>query len=193
MRFFWGFVVASALWASAGFLYVTGRLDGLLSSFEPEEELADAVEPAPEDDTDAAKRKRRRLRRARLARQRRKQGLTGQGTAGDDIGWNSDRGIDMAAGEEQLSGPEIDAGFDSIMGRVRRCLVLIPSDGEVTGKLTFGMRVGSDGRAKAVNLSGPSIVVKSEAGGCLRDAAKAIRFATFDGPDMVFKYPITLE
>lgn len=101
--------------------------------------------------------------------------------------------MDMAAGEGQLAGTQIDAGFDSVMGRVRRCLILVPSDGDVTGKLIFGMRVGSDGKPRAVNLSGPSIVISGESGSCLRGAAQGIRFASFDGPDMLFKYPITLQ
>ena len=32
-----------------------------------------------------------------------------------------------------------------------------------------------------------------ESGTCLRKAARGIRFASFDGPDMLFKYPIELE
>jgi hypothetical protein len=117
----------------------------------------------------------------------------GESTIGDDLGWNSTRNVDMNAGEGQLSGAQIDAGFDSMMGRIRRCLILVPSDGEVTGKLIFGMRVGSDGKPRAVNLSGPSVVTAGESGSCLREAAQGIRFASFNGPDMLFKYPITLQ
>jgi hypothetical protein len=117
----------------------------------------------------------------------------GETTIGDDLGWDKARNVDMNGGEGQLSGAQIDAGFDSMMGRIRRCLILVPSDGEVTGKLVFGMRVGSDGKPRAVNLSGPSVVTAGESGSCLRDAAQGIRFAAFNGPDMLFKYPITLQ
>ena len=40
------------------------------------------------------------------------------------------RTLDMggSGGEQQLSGAQIDRGFDSVMGGIRRCLVLIPGD-----------------------------------------------------------------
>ncbi len=99
----------------------------------------------------------------------------------------------MGAGEQQLSGKEIENGFDSVMNKIRRCLILVPADGEIKGQLLFGMRVGGDGRPRAVQLTGPAIVTSGESGSCLRDTAQSIRFATFDGPDMLFKYPVTLQ
>lgn len=99
----------------------------------------------------------------------------------------------MAAGEGQLAGSQIEAGFDGAMSRIRRCLVLVPSEGEVTGTLTFGMRVGGDGRVRAVSLTGPAVVTTGESGSCLRQVAQGIQFARFDGPEMLFRYPITLH
>lgn len=195
MRFLSGFLTASVLWGAAAFLYFQGSLDFLL----PEEESTVAeVNPEPEVDPADAKRKgKRRLKRPRLKRRSgdgsRSAGLSGSSTVGDDIGWNDDRNLDMAAGEAQLSGTQIESGFDSAMNRIRRCLILVPAEGDITGKLVFGMRVGSDGKPKAVNLTGPSVVTAGESGSCLRSAAQSIRFASFNGPDMLFKYPITLQ
>jgi hypothetical protein len=200
-----GFLVASGLWGALAFLYLRGQLDFMF----PEEEVAPAASTVaavdPESVGPPTKGKRRGLKRPRL--QRRAPGTsasadaprngdsTGSGstTIGDDLGWDKQRNMDMAAGEAQLSGTQIDAGFDSVMGRIRRCLILVPSDGELTGKLLFGMRVGGDGKPRAVNLSGPSVVISGESGSCLRGAAQNIRFPSFDGPDMLFKYPITLQ
>jgi hypothetical protein len=207
--FLGGFLLASGIWGALAFLYLRGNLDFLF----PEEEPVAAM-AAPTADAEGAgppsKGKRRGLKRPRLQRRagggaasgssddaRESAGSNGAGSAnttvGDDLGWDKERNMDMAAGEGQLAGTQIDAGFDSVMGRVRRCLILVPSDGDVTGKLIFGMRVGSDGKPRAVNLSGPSIVISGESGSCLRGAAQGIRFASFDGPDMLFKYPITLQ
>jgi hypothetical protein len=196
VRFLSGFLTASVLWGAAAFLYIQGSLDFLF----PEEESAGAEEVTSEpevDPADSKKKGKRRLKRPRLKRRSgdgsRSAGLSGNSTVGDDIGWNDDRNMDMAAGEAQLSGTQIEDGFDSAMNRIRRCLILVPADGEITGKLVFGMRVGSDGKPRAVNLTGPSIVTAGESGSCLRTAAQSIRFASFNGPDMLFKYPITLQ
>lgn len=205
-----GFVVASAVWGALAFLYLRGNLDFLFPEEDPAPVVA-AAAPDPEASGPPTKGKRRGLKRPRLSRRagngngasaqasndsprsNDSAGMGGNTTVGDDLGWNQQRNMDMAAGEGQLAGTQIDAGFDSVMGRIRRCLILVPSDGDVTGKLLFGMRVGSDGKPKAVNLSGPSIVITGESGSCLRQAAQGIRFASFDGPDMLFKYPITLQ
>jgi len=205
VRFLSGFVSATILWAGLFFSYLHGGLDFLLPAEEPTEAIATAVS------TDGAagppsKGKRRGLKRPRLNRRAgggssgpaanngtSAAGSGGNSTVGDDLGWDKERNVDMNGGEGQLSGGQIDAGFDSMMGRIRRCLILVPSDGEVTGKLVFGMRVGSDGKARAVNLSGPSIVTGGDSGSCLRSAAQGIQFASFNGPDMLFKYPITLQ
>jgi hypothetical protein len=201
VRFLFGFVMATAMWGGLFSLYLRGALDFLF----PEEEapVTAAAEVAPEESGPHTKGKKRGLKRPRLARQKpaarqvasqtRAKGGNGSNTVGDDLGWDKARDIDMNAGEGQLLGSQIESGFDSVMGRIRRCLILVPSDGDVTGKLLFGMRVGSDGKPKAVNLTGPSIVTSGESGSCLREAAQSIRFATFNGPDMLFKYPITLQ
>jgi hypothetical protein len=207
VRFFFGFLSASVLWGALSFLYLRGSLDFIFPDDEPAPEPV-AAASEPESQGPPTKGRRRGVRRPRLSRKAepaaggggaaaRSGGATnrgnGESTIGDDLGWNSTRNVDMNAGEGQLSGAQIDAGFDSMMGRIRRCLILVPSDGEVTGKLIFGMRVGSDGKPRAVNLSGPSVVTAGESGSCLRAAARGIRFASFNGPDMLFKYPITLQ
>lgn len=184
------------VWAAvfAG-LYAKGVV---VASSEPSEQpavLASAPEPE-EGDPDPKKRRRNRNHKPRVGRASAPEGTSlprGEATTGDDLDWDGERGVDMAAGEEQLSGQEIEAGFDSAMAKIRRCLVLVPAEGEVTGKLTFGMRVGSDGQPRAVNLSGPAVVTSGESGSCLRSAAQSIRFAKFDGPDMLFRYPINLQ
>lgn len=203
VRFLSGFLAASLLWGGLSFAYLNGYLDSLLPADEVAEPVAAAV---PADDGAGDAKTKRRVKRTRVRRRADSGGNGGSGkvasagaapqgtgTVGDDIGWDKERNVDMNGGEGQLAGSQIDAGFDSVMGRIRRCLILVESDGDVTGKLTFGMRVGSDGKPKAVNLSGPSIVIGGESGSCLRTAAQGIRFASFNGPDMLFKYPITLQ
>jgi hypothetical protein len=201
-RFLLGFGVASALWGALSFSYFQGAFDAWLA--EPEtavasESTAEAVDPGDATGKD----KRRRIRRPRLQKrtpsapqQRPAKGsiaATGEASTGDDIEWDGPRSVSMTAGEAQLAGTQIDSGFDGVMGKIRRCLILVETDGDLSGKLLFGMRVGGDGRVKAVNLSGPSVVTGGESGGCLRAAAQGIRFPAFDGPDMLFKYPITLQ
>lgn len=199
-RFFFGFISATVLWAALAFLYLNGSLDGLLG--QPEDTAQASAAPADEvDDGAGAKDKRRKVRRPRVqkraaaAAQARPSSGAGSGTStsGDDIDWDGPRNVDMAGGEAQLAGTQIDAGFDTAMSKIRRCLILVESDGDVTGKLLFGMRVGGDGKVKAVNLTGPSVVTGGDAGSCLRGAAQAIKFPAFNGPDMLFKYPITLQ
>ena len=199
MRFLLGFSVATGLWAAlAGVLYGRGMVT--FGAEEPVDEAGELAADTAEEEVPGDPKRKRRAKRTRSqggsAERAERDGRPlpqGNATTGDDIEWGSDRQLDMAGGEEQLSGKEIEAGFDSVMGRIRRCLVLVPADGEVTGKLTFGMRVGGDGQPRAVNLSGPAVVTKGESGDCLRQAAQSIRFAKFDGPDMLFKYPITLQ
>ena len=194
-----GFLAASGLWAAAAaVLYVTGVV------VPGNDDSSEVAEAATVDATDAEeeadpKRRRRPKRTQRGGRAsaagnaERGSVPRGEATTGDDLNWDGQRQIDMAAGEEQLSGKEIEAGFDSAMSRIRRCLVLVPAEGDVTGKLTFGMRVGGDGQPRAVNLTGPAVVTSGESGSCLRQAAQSIRFAKFEGPEMLFRYPITLQ
>ncbi len=190
MRFFAGFLTASVLWAFAFYAYTAG----MFGATEEADAGADQADVATEPETGTSDKRGRR---------RKGRGLRGQaagarsdrvnGSAGDDIGWDQGQELDMAGGEQQLTGAQIETGFDGAMQRIRRCLVLVPSDGEIKGQLTFGMRVGGDGKPKAVNLNGPSVVTSGESGDCLRTAAQGIRFATFDGPDTVFKFPVTLH
>jgi hypothetical protein len=190
-RFFAGFLAASVLWAVLAVLYVYDMLGpfGAKPPECPQEPVAVAqAEPDKGPTGRRGKRGKRRPGDPRAAR-----GPDGELTTGEDIGWDDERNVDFAGGEQQLTGAQIEAGFDGAMAKIRRCLVLVPDDAEVSGKLTFGMRVGSDGVPKAVNLSGPGGVTGGESGSCLRGAAQAIRFGTFQGPDMVFKYPITLQ
>lgn len=203
-RFFLGFLVASGLWAAAAFgLHAKGMLSLESEDDEPVAEASPAEDDAEDEAEPGKKRgKRKRAPRTERVRAARPDGTgsptpsnlpRGEATTGDDLDWDGQRNLDMAAGEEQLSGKSIEAGFDGAMSKIRRCLILVPAEGEVTGKLTFGMRVGSDGAPKAVNLSGPAMVTSGESGTCLRKAAEAIRFPKFSGPDMLFKYPITLQ
>lgn len=195
IRFLLGFGTASCLWAAvAAVLYANGVIVAQ-SELEEPAELASEGDADSDGERDPKKRKRPRRapRTARAAAPQGKDLPRGEATTGDDLNWDGQRQIDLAAGEAQLSGKQIESGFDGAMSRIRRCLVLVPAEGEVTGKLIFGMRVGADGQPRAVNLTGPAVVTSGESGSCLRQAAQAIRFAKFDGPDMLFRYPITLQ
>ncbi|HEY6878825.1 MAG TPA: hypothetical protein VI299_12435 [Polyangiales bacterium] len=190
-RFFLGFLVATVVYGGV----IAGlHAKGWVAFGAPEPAAVELAEAPPEVDSDPKKPKKKRPQRPRTERPSGAGSLpNGNATTGDDLDWNGERQVDMAGGEEQLSGSEIEAGFDSAMAKIRRCLILVPADGEVTGKLIFGMKVASDGTPRAVNLSGPAVVTTGESGDCLRKAAQAIRFAKFSGPDMLFKYPITLQ
>jgi hypothetical protein len=192
MRFFGGFVTASLCWGLAAILYFYDLGDGWgPAADEVQAQPIAAAEPAAGADPKAKKRRGKRKPGEPMQTRRRPDGTLE--TIGDDIGWDDQQQIDMGGGEEQLSGAEIEAGFDSAMPGIRRCLVLVPADAEISGKLVFGMRVGGSGSPTAVNLTGPSSVTGGESGACLRRAAQGIRFASFQGPDMVFKFPITLQ
>lgn len=197
VRFFLGFLTASVIWGALATLAYLGILP--FPSAEPPGEEAVAVSDGAIEEVEEGpgKTKRRRLKRARsesgAAAGRDRSGDQSQQQVGDDLNWDGTRQVDMGAGEEQLSGKAIESGFDSVMNKIRRCLILVPADGEIKGQLLFGMRVGGDGRPRAVQLTGPAIVTGGESGSCLRDAAQSIRFATFDGPDMLFKYPVNLQ
>lgn len=195
-RFWAGFGVASLLWAAFAAYLV------LVEGFaRPEPELAEpaaAAEPevAPEaPGEDEAPRRRRRGSRRGTAAQAGEATPTGLATTGDDLHEDEARTIDMGGtgGEQQLSAAQIEAGFDAGMGRIRRCLVLMAGSDPVTGTLTFGLRVAPSGDVRAVQLSGPAAATTGEAGDCLRTAARALHFASFDGPEMVVRYPLHLE
>lgn len=193
-RFWAGFAVASALWAGAAAYLWFGL------GFGPPEEEPIAVAEAPveveaEEDPAPTKAPRRRRRGRRGARADRGTTPTGNATVGDDLGEDEMRTVDMggSGGEQQLSGAAIDRGFDSVMGGIRRCLVLIPGDAEVRGRVTFGLRIAGNGSVSRVSLSGPRAATTGECGACLTRTARSIRFDSFDGPDMVVRYPLDLE
>ncbi len=195
-RFWGGFSVACVLWAGAGAYLHLGLGYGppaptpVVAAAEPE--VVEAEEPA---EAEARPRRRRRRRRRGAARAGRGQTPTGNATSGDDLGEGEMRTLDMGAsgGEQQLRGSQIDAGFDTVMGGIRRCLFLIPGDADVRGRVMFGMRIAGSGRVTRVNLRGPRAATTGEAGACLRRTARSIQFDSFDGPEMVVHYPFTLE
>jgi hypothetical protein len=114
---------------------------------------------------------------------------------GDDLGENDTRTLNVGqnGGEEQLRNTEVEQAFDGILPQVKRCLILAADDEPASGKLVFGLRISGTGKVAAVNLSGPSSVAKGDSGACLRKAAQSMHFRTFNGPDMVVHYPLTLE
>lgn len=195
-RFVFGFVVASLLWVGAG-----GVMHLALGWGPPviEEDPApvEVAELAVEEEEEATPRSRRRRGARGGARTGASSGdvPTGEATIGDDLREGEMRTIDGegTGGEAQLSGAQIEQAFDGAMGRVRRCFILAPGDEPISGTLTFGLRIAGTGRVTAVNLSGPRALTSGEPGDCLRDAARGIAFPSFDGPEMLVRYPITLE
>ena len=191
-RFLAGFGVASVLWGALLFSYKQGWID---ISLEPEAPPADeaGVADAPADDAKGAPARARKKRAA--APKKTRPAASGDSLTGDDLGENDPKNLNVgsAGGEEQLRGTEIEKGFDSVFGQVRRCLILAAGDEPVRGKVTFGLRISGEGKVTAVNLNGPSSVTQGDCGACLRKAASGIRFRTFNGPDMVVHYPLTLE
>lgn len=184
--------MASVLWAAAA-AYLYFALGFGPPAEEPiavAEAPAEVVEEPPPEETAPRRRRRRGARGAR-------RGVTptGNATTGDDLGEDEMRTLDMgeSGGEQQLRGAQIDAGFDTVMGGIRRCLVLIPGDADVRGRVTFGLRIAPDGRVTRVSLSGPRAATTGECGECLQRTARSIRFDSFDGPEMVVRYPLDLE
>ena len=189
-RFLAGFLTASVLWGVAVWLFV----EGVFESDEPELVVGAAPDAGLEEaaDEDSPRRRRRRGRRGGAA------GggpvPTGIATSGDDLGEDDPRMLDMAeGGEEQLPSSEIERGMDEAFGRIRRCLVLAAGDDPVSGRLTFGLRIEPNGSISRVNLRGPAAVTTGDAGDCLRQAVRQVRFRSFQGPVMVVHYPITLD
>src|SRR5439155_17485449 len=119
----------------------------------------------------------------------------GESTTGDDLGGPEARNLDVehGGGEEQLTGHEIEQGFDNVFPQVKRCLILAAGDEPVSGKIVFGLRISGHGGVTKVNLQGPSAITQSEAGDCLRKAAMGIHFRSFNGQDMLVHYPLTLQ
>jgi hypothetical protein len=192
LKFVAGFVLASALWGAFLFSYKQGWID---ISLEPEAPQDDGSGPAVSDEADEPDKPGRPRRKRAAGPKRTHAGPSGNSLVGDDLRENEARGVNMATGggEEQLRGTEIEQGFDGAFPQIRRCLILAASDEPAHGKLVFGLRVSGEGKVVGVNLSGPSSVAQGEAGACLRKAASAIHFRTFNGPEMVVHYPLNLE
>ena len=192
LKFVAGFVLACALSGAFLFSYKQGWID---ISLEPEAPQDAASGPAVSDDGDEPDKPGRPRRKRPAAAKRTHTGPSGNALVGDDLRENEARGVNMATGggEEQLRGTEIEQGFDGVFPQIRRCLMLAASDEPAHGKLLFGLRVSGDGKVAGVNLSGPASVAQGEAGACLRKAASAMHFRSFNGPDMVVHYPLNLE
>lgn len=198
-KFFSGFGAASAVWLLVGAALVFGLGWGPPAPevIEEEEEVVVAeTETAPTEPTKGRRRRGgRRTQGGGSGDDSRGEAPRGEATTGDDLREGEMRTIDGegTGGEAQLTNGQIEAGFDTALPRIRRCFVLAAGDEPVSGRLTFGLRIRGSGEVSAVNLSGPAAVTTGECGDCLRTAARGIRFPSFDGPEMVARYPITLE
>jgi hypothetical protein len=202
-----GFVTATVVWmAGAAGLWAAGWLE--LRPTTPEAPAVAATTPTgPEEPSGAppSRKLRGRLRRGQevsgasgSASARPRDAVRAQSapsTVGDDLREGEARVVDgaRAGGEQQLDGAEIDRAFDAAMPRIRRCLLLVPDEGSVSGRLVFGLRIAGSGRVTAVNLSGPAALVGGEAGDCLRAVVRTLSFPRFDGPEMLVRYPIEFE
>ena len=193
-RFLSGFALASLLWGGFLFAYKQGLIDISLEPEAPPEEASAVVSDEPETPDKARARKKRSLAPKRN-RPGANQAEDRDTLVGDDLGADDPRNVNMqgAGGEAQLRGSEIEKGFDAAFPQIRRCLILAASDEPAHGKLTFGLRISGAGKVSAVNLSGPASVAQGESGACLRKAASAMQFRSFNGPDMVVHYPVTLD
>ncbi|HEX4351827.1 MAG TPA: hypothetical protein VHZ95_02915 [Polyangiales bacterium] len=193
LKFVAGFALASVLW---GAFIVSVKQGWIDISLEPEAPPEDANKNVASGDSDEPDKPGRvRHKRANGAVKHRVTAPSGDSLSGDDLNENEARSVNMGAngGEEQLRGTEIEQGFDGVFPQVRRCLMLAAGDEPAQGKLVFGLRISSDGKVNAVNLSGPSSVTQGEAGACLRKAAQGMHLRSFHGPDMVVHYPLNLQ
>lgn len=193
-RFLAGFAVATLLWGGIAAVYLLGGLGR-----EPEATLAaerpDGSVDAGPDATPRGRRRRAGRRRPGGAAGRRAAGPTGEATTGDDLDDSEPREVDLGAegGEQQLSSAQVDEAFGQAMPRVRRCVLLAPEDAAIRGRVVFGLRIRGNGQVGGVRLSGPAALTTGEAGACMQAAARAVRFPSFDGPDMVVSYPVTFD
>jgi len=174
------------------FAHSRGIVDLGLDPVEDEAIADTSTEEVAAEDQGPARRKRGGRGRAGARKDRR---YSGEAMTGDDLGDPELRNLEaaQAGGEEQLLGSEIERGFDSVFPQVRRCLMLAAGEEPVTGKIVFGLRISGQGGVQRVNLEGPAAITRSEAGDCLRKAAREIRFRSFNGPDMLVHYPLTLQ
>jgi hypothetical protein len=194
-KFLSGFALASLFWGGFLVAYKQGLID---ISLEPEAPPEVANEVSEEEPSAGDKQGKPRRRRNVAPKTRRAPGSQAEDRdtlVGDDLGADDPKNVDMhgSGGEEQLRGTEIEKAFDGAFSQIRRCLILAASDEPARGKLTFGLRITGQGKVSAVNLSGPSSVAKGECGECLRKAASSMQFRSFNGPDMVVHYPVTLD
>jgi len=189
-RFLAGFALASLVWLGA--LLGGQRLGVFTIALTPEAPAADdsAAEVPTTEKNAPSKRKKRSPRAVREVRK-----WSGEATEGDELGPDGIKNLDLNSqgGEEQLQGREIEQAFDQSFPQIRRCLILAAGDEPVRGTLTFGLRISGREGITRVNLNGPSAVTQSEAGECLRKAVHAMHLRSFDGPDMVVHYPLTLN
>lgn len=200
-KFLAGFATASLLWGgAAGALYAAGVLLVPVEDAVIEPVVAFELAPDAGAGTAGARKLRRRgVRRAAgtafEAGPTRDRVPTGEAMTGDNLGEGATRTLDVGAngGEGQLTEPQIERALDGAMPRIRRCLILVPGDDLVTGRLMLGIKIAGSGRVSAVNLSGPAAVTTGDAGDCLRAAIRGVAFPTFDGPEMITRYPLTLE
>ena len=193
-RFLAGFGLATALWGGVLLAVFQGWI--ALPSEEPEVvEAPPPEEPEVAEEEPTSSMRRRRPRRRADGAEELARTPTGEATTGDDLGENDPRGLDVegAGGEEQLRSSEIEEGIDRVFPRIRRCLVLVPGDGDASGRLTLKMRIAGSGRVTRVQLRGPAAVTTGEPGDCIQTAVRSMQLRTFDGPDMFVDYPIDLS
>ena len=206
-RFWAGFLAASVVWGAGAAIYALGYLDALLGP--SPRSTAGAREDAPRRASKQRRRGRRNSRRPKSKYSRPRSGSSGRRPAraldarpqpadvlsGDALGEPGTRELDVSTsgGEEQLTGYDIERGFDSVLPAIRRCLVLVDGDRFLSGRIIFGLRIHGASGVSKVNLRGPAAVTRGEAGSCLRAAARGIAFRRFDGPDMIVHFPLTLE
>lgn len=198
-RFLGGFLVASLLWGGGVAAYEGGYLDEYLAEEDVEADLLAEREEVDEEvaleDAPRRRRRRRGRRAAMTAMSEEADYPRGEATTGEDLGSDDPRELSAgeSGGEAQLSSAQVESGFDTAFGGIQRCLVLVPSEAPLRGRLTFGLRIAGSGRVTRVNLQGPAAVTSGDSGDCLRNAARRIHFPSFDGPEMIVHYPITLE
>jgi hypothetical protein len=196
LRFLAGFLTASLLWGGFIYAYSRGFINVDLGPKAGNSTRDAGVEPeSATDDGSTGARKRRGSHAHRGYRKDKDRRYAGESTSGDDLGGPETRNLEAAnaGGEEQLLGHEIEQGFDSVFPQVKRCLMLAAGDEPMSGKIVFGLRIAGHGGITRVSLQGPSAITQGEAGDCLRKAARGIRFRSFNGPDMLVHYPLTLQ
>ncbi len=194
-NFFAGVLCASVVWAIGVWAYTEGHLDRF-AAFRGEQSADEGAEDDRVDEgDDESGRSRKRLRRGARRKQRGSSGgdPNRRMRVGEALGPREQIDMGSGAGEQQLTGAQIDGAFDKVMPAIRRCFFLVDGDMPTDGVLRFGLRIESSGKVSRSNLTGPSAMVQGEPGRCLRKAAEGAPFPSFDGPAMQIKYPVRLE